>query len=360
MSKVANKAVAFINRNTLPTIVSEELDLDACYKDDEIVVKIHAAGLNPVDFALQFFAYPWLVNKQPKAYGRDYSGEIVRAGKNVKNFEVGERITGMFNHFFGKQGSLSNYLVFSPDKHPATVKMPAFNDAKYDDYVLNAAWPLVFSTAHQVLMGGSRPKLGPKSNILVIGASTAVSNSFVQIAKNHLEVGNVVGICSAKSFEHNQALGFDHLVAYDEGNTVSQVKELIKNELNNEKFDLIFDSVGSSDFFGSIDDVLKHKSENSYYLTIVGDHKMDYNNLNFMNAMPGWESLKRLGPFRRYNFQSILCKEDSDSVKLASQLIAEKKFKPAIDSVYDFDQYSEALKKLKSNKTKGKVVVKVT
>ncbi|SCV03185.1 LAME_0H08394g1_1 [Lachancea meyersii CBS 8951] len=359
MTIVANRAVTFVNNKSLPVISSQEIDLDTCYGDNEIVVKVHAAALNPIDWLMYQLAFSWFAGSEKKTFSRDYSGEIVKVGSSVENFEIGDKVVGLFEHILGPQGSLSDYLVFNPTKQCALTKMPACNDPKYSDYVLNAAWPLVFGTAYKILFGYGQ-KLGPGSKILVIGASTSVSNALVQIAKNYLNVETVVGICSKKSFEYNKALGYDHLVAYDEDNTVEKVVGLVKDKFENGKFDLVFDSVGNSDFFPRIHDVLKSRNEGSYYLTIAGDHKIKYANLSLWSILqPSWEMLKRYGPFRKYNYAYVLLNKNPKAMALGAQLIAEKKYKPAIDSVYEFGDYADAFKTLCSYQVKGKVVVKI-
>lgn len=142
-----------------------------------------------------------------------------------------------------------------------------------------------FGTAYGVLYDQGQ-KLGPDSKILVNGASTAVSN--VQIAKKELKIGTVIGICNSKSFECNKETGFDHLIAYEKGNVVEEVQKYLDNDLEGAKFDLIFDSVGTSQFFPTIDKLLKPMNEGSYFVTSAGNYKVDYKGslLNGINFFP--------------------------------------------------------------------------
>ncbi|SCU95697.1 LAFA_0G01706g1_1 [Lachancea sp. 'fantastica'] len=359
MVTVTNRAITFVNSKSVPSISSHEIDLDACYKGNEIVVKVHAAALNPIDLMVYHAAYPWLAGKHEKTFSRDYSGEVVKVGSRVKGFEVGDKIVGLFQHLWGAQGTLSNYLVLDPTVQCAVTKVQAFEDPQYSDYVLNAAYPLVFGTAYQALTGNGQ-KLGPDSRILVIGASTSVSSALVQIAKNHLKVGTVVGTCSKKSFDYNKAFGFDHLVAYDEGDQMQEIQKLVKTDFGNQKFDLIFDSVGSSDFFANITEILKDKHENSHYSSVAGDTILDYSNISLTSLLPSWESLRRWGPFRKYNYKYVLLRKDPHAMATAAQMIADKKYRPPIDSVHKFDDFADAFKRLSSHRAKGKVVIEVS
>ena len=130
------------------------------------------------------------------------------------------------------------------------------------------------SGLHSVLCSVRVSIWAPSSKVLVLGASTSVASCFIQIAKNYSHIGTVVGTCNSRSVDFNKAKGFDYLVTYDEGDTVEKIKELIANELNGEKFDLIFDTVGNKQFFPVINEVLKPMSANSQYVTIAGDAKL--------------------------------------------------------------------------------------
>lgn len=360
MSKVINRAVTFINNKTPATITTKELDLDRCFKDTEIVIKIHAASLNPIDVMVHNLAFKLPFNSSPKTFSRDYAGVIVKAGDKVDpEWKINDRVVGNFAHIYGEQGTLSDYLILDPSVQKAiahihdTTKL----DTKYDPFTLNAAWPLVFGTAHTALFDYGQ-KLGPDSKILVIGASTSVSYALVHIAKNVLNVGTVVGICSSQSFEHNKAAGFDHLVPYDQGPLTEEVGKLLVGTLRNEKFDLIFDSVGNNDFFPVMDKFLKPKSENSYYISISGDYKNNFNKHPF-NISSARSLFRAANPFRGYNYalETLPCKREY--MDLGAKLIADGKYAPKIDSVYNFDDYQKAMDRLKSNKAKGKVVIKI-
>ena len=80
---VTNSAVTFVNNKTPAKITTEEIDLNACFTDDEIVVEIHAAALNPIDFLLHSFAYSFILNGKPKVYSRDYSGCLLYTSRCV-------------------------------------------------------------------------------------------------------------------------------------------------------------------------------------------------------------------------------------------------------------------------------------
>lgn len=356
---VTNRAVTFVNKDTPATITTKEINLNSCYSENEIVIEIYAAALNPIDILITALAKPLFVGSSLKTLSRDYSGVIVRRGEKVSpKWKEGDKVNGMFAHVFGEQGSLSNYLILDPEKQTAIAHIEKCPRSEYDEFVFNAAWPLVFSTAYSALYGYGQ-KFGPESKILVIGASTSVSSALLQMAKHALNVGTVVGICNSKSVEYNKAQGYDYLATYDEGPIIESVGKILVGNLNNEKFDLIFDSVGNSDFFPVIDKFLKPKSENSYYLTIMGDTKPVYKTPSILSLISLGAVTRTLNPFRSFNYSLIVLKPNEDCMKLGAKLVAEGKYSPVIDTVYTFDEYQDAIEKLRSNRAKGKLVIKV-
>ena len=368
-SIVKQRSVTFVNSSTPPELTTKDLDLDTCYNQNEIVVKIHSAALNPVDSVVHYSANKWITSSSLKTYGRDYAGVIVRKGENVDpKFKIGDKINGILDKYvYGAEGTLSDYLVFNPSNQNAIGHMNNFdyldNDitSKFNEFDINSSYPLVFGTAYSVLFEKGQ-KWTPDSKILVNGASTAVSHCLIQIAKKHLKIGTVVGICNSKSFEYNKMAGFDYLIAYDEPNELEKVQRLVTETFNGEKFDLIFDSVGASQFFPIIETILKPRSENSYYLTIVGKGKAKYNAglLDAVRNVPLLNYIKSFNPWRKFNYDFIMLKTKPDFMELATEMASKKEFIPPLDSLYNLEDFQKALDRLNSNKARGKVVLRIT
>lgn len=359
---VTNKSVTYVNNTTPVTITSSELDLRSCYQDDEVVIEVHAAALNPIDFITHQLCNSYIFGKYPKTYSRDYSGVIIKAGKDVDNrWKVGDKVNGMYSHIYGERGTLTHYLILNPAKDvPIThmVEVPKDENDPYDDFVYAAAWPLTFGTAFSTLYDFKKDWTSD-SKVLVIGASTSVSYAFVHIAKNYFNIGTVVGICSKNSIERNKKLGYDYLVPYDEGSIVENVKKLKESVLENDKFDMIFDSVGNHDFFPVIDQFLKPKAKNSFYVTIAGNNKANYKNISWRDFVSLSSILKAINPFKKYNWRFGHPYPPNNFIEVGNEMIKKGTYKPPIDSVYEFDQYKEAIDRLMSNRAKGKVVVKM-
>ncbi|CAB4254486.1 similar to Saccharomyces cerevisiae YMR152W YIM1 Protein of unknown function [Maudiozyma barnettii] len=363
MSTVTQKSITYVNNTTAPTITTKEIDLDTCYNDNEIVIKVHAASINPVD-GLTYSACNYFVGGSSlKTFGRDFAGVIVRRGKDVNiKWQLNKKVNGQFKHVWGEKGSFTNYFVCNPEEVRSINTFETRDDdkssKKYNDFIINGAWPLVFGTGYSALHEKGQVWT-PESKILVIGASTSVALACVNIAKKILNIGTVVGICNSKAIEHNKERGFDHLIAYNdpEHSTVESIQSLIKNELGGEKFDLIFDAVGSSEFFPVMDTVLKPKSTNSQYITIAGDAVMDFTNKSMLGNFQLGPIKRKLNPFKKFNYDFTMLDNLFTYMELGATMIADGTYSPEIDSVYKFDDFKIAFDRVDTHLAKGKVVL---
>ncbi|CAL9730216.1 hypothetical protein MOUN0_J00276 [Monosporozyma unispora] len=366
-SIVKQRSVTFVNNTQPAKITEKDLDLDTCYKDDEIVVKIHSAALNPMDYILHHMATKWIASRKSKTYGMDYAGEIVRRGTRVETkWQIGDHINGQLIHGFDDKGTLSDYLVFKPCQYKGVGHMKTIDylnediTNRFNQFDISTSYPLVFATAYIALFGHGQ-KLGPNSKILVNGASTAVSNCLIQIAKKHLNVGTVVGVCNSNSFEYNKKAGFDRLFAYNEPKMMDKIQNYIKDEMEGEKFDMIFDSVGTSQYYPVIHSLMKPRKEDSYYVAVVGKGKQNYHGglLDMISNYPVKHIVLSHNPWRTYNYIHTRAKAESNFMELAALMISRKQFIPPLDSVFELKDFEKAIEKSQSNRAKGKIVIRI-
>ncbi|OXT10053.1 hypothetical protein B9K03_11780, partial [Rothia sp. Olga] len=92
-----------------------------------------------------------------------------------------------------------------------------------------------------------------------------------------LKVGTVVSVCNSNSLEYNKKAGYDYLFSYNQLNLSKKIQDFIKYDMKAEKFDMIFDSVGTSQYYPIIHDIMKPRKENSYFVSVAGNKKADYN-----------------------------------------------------------------------------------
>lgn len=164
-------------------------------KDGEILIKVQAAGINPVDRAVSAGFYP-LLGAPPFTVGWDVAGEVAAVGKGVKAFKVGERVFGMPR--FPKQAAAYAEYVASP-----AADVTATPDAISDEEA--AALPLAGLTAWLGLVRTAKLKAGEK--VLVQGAAGGVGHLAVQIAK---ALGaHVTATASAGKLDYLRGIGAD-------------------------------------------------------------------------------------------------------------------------------------------------------
>ncbi|KAL2933455.1 Quinone-oxidoreductase-like protein chloroplastic [Bienertia sinuspersici] len=163
-------------------------------KTDEVLLKVEAATLNPVDWKIQKgMLRPFLPRRFPIIPGTDVAGEVVQAGSAVTKFKTGDKVVGIVSHF-------ENVTVARP---------PEVSAAE------GAALPVAALTAHKALTESANIPLdgsGERKNVLITAASGGVGHYAVQLAK----LGNthVTATCGARNIDFVKGLGADEVLDY--------------------------------------------------------------------------------------------------------------------------------------------------
>jgi NADPH:quinone reductase-like Zn-dependent oxidoreductase len=169
--------------------------------DDEVLVRVHAASVNPADwYAMAGFPYvarPQMGLRTPRArLGLDVAGEVVAVGERVTRCKAGDEVFG------AGSGTLAEYAAVPEDALVAKPANLSFEQA--------AAVPVAGLTALQGLRdkGGIRPG----QRVLINGASGGVGTFAVQVAKAF--GADVTGVCSPRNVELVASLGADQVIDY--------------------------------------------------------------------------------------------------------------------------------------------------
>lgn len=167
-------------------------------KDDEVLVRVMAASVNPVDYKIRagLYAKP---EQLPIAIGRDVSGAIARCGTQVRNWKDGDEVFAMLSQDHG------GYAEYVTVKASELARKPDSLDHEHA-----AAVPLAAITAWQGLVdqGGLRPE----QRVLIHGAAGGVGHFAVQFAKAIGAQVFVTGLSADADFLH--ALGADAVIDY--------------------------------------------------------------------------------------------------------------------------------------------------
>ena len=195
-------------------------------KAGEVLIKVHAAALNPKDALVRKGKFRWLSgSKFPKFTGLDFAGVVEKTGEGV-DLAVGAPVYGFLNEFSTLRGTVADYVVA---KQNECAPMPAkltFEQA--------AALPLVCLTSLQALR--DLIHLQPGQKIAILGASGGVGTHAIQIAK--AMDAQVVTTSSQKNQSFCRVLGADEALDYATDNPFSTEKS----------YDGIFDVFGRQSY----------------------------------------------------------------------------------------------------------------
>lgn len=195
------------------------------YSDDQLLIKVKAAGLNPVDAKIRSGKHVSCSSLQlPAILGKDMSGIVEAVGKNVLGFAVGDKVFGCISHTY------SEYVVTDPD---AVVKKPeniSFEEA--------AAVSLAGLTAYQAIHEHLNVQAGQR--VLIQSAAGGVGHLALQFAK--LKGAWVYGTASGKNLDFLKTLGLDQPINYKE----ERFEEIVTD------LDAVMDTMGGEVLYRSI------------------------------------------------------------------------------------------------------------
>src|SRR5438874_1276664 len=223
------KAIVYRNYGSPDVLKCEEIEKPSA-GDDEVLIKVRAAAVNPFD--LLFRGTSYMVRmitglRKPKdtRLGVDVAGQVEAVGRNVTQFKPGDAVFGTCKGAFAEYVCTSeSALVVKPDN-------VTFEQA--------ASVPIAVITALQGLrLGGlgNKGHIQPGQKVLINGASGGVGTFAVQIAKSF--GADVTGVCSTRNVEMVRSIGADQVIDYTQHNFTA----------SNQRYDLILDCVGNHSF----------------------------------------------------------------------------------------------------------------
>lgn len=294
------------------------------------LIKVAYVSLNPVDYKLPevSLARAATLGKAPWIPGSDFSGTVIAS--NLSHIKPGDHVAGNTG---AKFGTLAEYIVVEGVELVA--KIP--DGASLEDA---STLPCAAQTAMQC----TDPFVKEGAHVLINGASGGTGVFGIQVAKN---LGcKVTAICSGANAALVKELGADEVIDYRSVDTVTELK---KGGL---KYDLIVDNVTVG---GPIYAQSKHYlKETGRYVSIAGAPNLDtLTGYLKMSYQPSWLG----GAGRKSTF--ILRKDDHKELAKLASWLAEGKLKTIIEKVYTLEESAEAFERLRSGRTRGKLVIKV-
>jgi NADPH:quinone reductase-like Zn-dependent oxidoreductase len=278
--------------------------------DDQILVRIRDAGVNPIDWKIrQGYMRQVRPASFPVTIGQDFAGEVVDVGKAITQFAVGERVFGF------AQGTYAEYAAA-----PASTVAIIPNSI---DFATAAALPTAGSTALQIIRDvvGAKPGM----SILIHGAAGGVGSFASQIAR---DLGaRVVGTATGADITYLKSLGVDKVIDYTRDRFEAKATGM----------DAAVDLVGG--------DTLSR----SYAVVKKGG-------VLATTVQPIDESAAKRAGIRAV--QVVMTRNAADLAELA-RLVEEGALKPRLDKTMSLSQAKEAQELSEAGKTQGKVILKV-
>jgi NADPH:quinone reductase-like Zn-dependent oxidoreductase len=296
--------------------------------DDDVLIRVHAAGVNAGDWRL-LRGEPFMIRlmaglRRPKhpILGADVAGRIEAVGRNVTELQPGDAVFGDLSG--SGYGAFAEYVA--APAHAVALK-PArltFEEA--------AAVPSAALTALQGLRDEAQLQAGQR--VLVNGASGGVGTFAVQIAK---ALGaEVTGVTSTRNLELVRALGADHVVDYTQEDYTSA----------GQRYDVILDAAA----FRPLAEHQRALAAGGAYVLVGGSFK---EMLAVMTLGP-WRS-RRSGQ----RFRTFVKQAKPQNLAFVRELLEAGRLAPAIDRCYPLGEAAEALRYLGTHRARGKVVITV-
>ncbi|KAH8679963.1 hypothetical protein BGZ60DRAFT_503609 [Tricladium varicosporioides] len=318
--------------------------------ENELLIKVHAASINPVDIQLWRSGLVGVVAGE-KGMGRDYSGTIIAVGSNVKGWNVGDEVFGFLFKALGP-GTFSEYINVLPSSGPIARKPDVLTHEQA------ASIPLVVLTAYACL-GWLPPQTDRQRRVIVRGASGGTGMWVVQLAKVGYNC-HVTAICSSRNAQFVKELGADEVIDYTSQNISTTLQA---HRESSTAFDLLIDCVGGTELVPIYPQLLHTRGA---YVTIVGD-KSNVKTLGgpityFTSPAQCIRYIKGYiwGP----RYACISLHQKSSYLEEVARLVEKGEVKTEVQEVLDgiFDEresWRKAVQLMEDGRVRGKVVLRI-
>lgn len=322
------KAIVYTQYGTPDVLRLQEVEKPSP-KDDDVLVKIHAASVNKSDW-LRLTGKPFItrlftggpLQPQLNILGSDIAGTVEAVGRNIRSFRPGDEV---FADVSGVGlGGFAEYVAV-PEKvlarKPASI---SFEEA--------AAVPVAGVTALQGLR--DKGHLQPGQKVLIHGASGGVGTFAVQVAKAF--GAEVAAVCSTRNVEMARSMGADEVIDYKKEDFAKR----------GEHYDLIFAANGNR----TLADFRRALTPDGLCVIAGGTMRQIFRGMLF-------GSLVTMGS--RQKITNIAAQSDAQDLAYLAELLEAGKVRPVIDRCYPLSDTADALRYLGDTHPSGKVVIQI-
>jgi NADPH:quinone reductase-like Zn-dependent oxidoreductase len=280
----------------------------------EILVRVHAAGINPVDTQVRQGPAADLANVRfPYVPGYDLSGVVAEVGAGVTRFAVGDEVYAMIE--LGRAGAYAEYAVVRDGEAAPKPASASHAEAASLPLVALTAWQALFSTAD----------LQPGQTVLVHAGAGGVGSIAIQLAK--WRGAHVVATASERNHDFLRALGADRVIDY----TTERFEEVAG------QVDVVLDPIGRDTQVRSLG-ILR---EGGILVGLMG--------LTREARSPG----------RNVRATAILVEPDSSQLRQIAALVDAGELRPIVSHLMPLSQVADAHRQSETRRTRGKIVLEV-
>lgn len=304
----------------------------------DVLVRLHASGLNPVDYKLRRKGgfYP---NRLPLILGCDGAGVVQAVGEAVTKFKIGDEVF-FFNGGMGgdEQGNYAELTIVHQDYLAAKPKSLSMVEA--------ASVPLVWLTAWEALF--ERCSLQTGETILIHGGAGGVGYIAIQIAK-YAGATALTTISNPEKAEFARSMGADHCINYKEENFVDRVLDLTSGK----GVDIVFDTIGGQVF------------ADSFPAVKIYGHVVTLDEINFSKDEVKVAKLRNLTLSYELMLTPMHFKMREARVRQtgmldeAARLIDAGQVKVFVNNIFTLDEIAQAHHVVESGHSVGKTVIKI-
>jgi NADPH:quinone reductase-like Zn-dependent oxidoreductase len=307
-------------------------------RDDDLLVEIHAAGVNLLDAKIRDGDFkPVMPYRPPFVLGHDAAGTVLRVGPKVRRFKPGDEIYARPRD--GRVGTFAQFIALNEADAALKPKNLTMEEA--------ASMPLAALTAWQVLV--EKADLSPGQSVLIHAGSGGVGTIAIQLAK-HLGA-TVATTTSTANIDLVRSLGADVVVDYK--------KEDFEKVLSG--YDLVVNSLGAD----TLEKSLRVLKPGGRLISISGPPDVAFAReiganwflQQFMRLLS--LKIRRKARVRRVRYSFVFMRAEGEQLSRITSLIESGIIRPVIDRVFPFEATNAALAYVETGRSKGKVVVKV-
>ncbi|MEY2487942.1 MAG: hypothetical protein QOH39_3590 [Verrucomicrobiota bacterium] len=281
--------------------------------EDEVLIRVMAASVNPVDAAIRQGYLAKLTGTLPFVPGMDAAGVIEKVGSKITKFKTGDPVYAFFT--LKDEGGYAEFVVARKDEVALKPKRLSYEEAASVPAAASTAWKALVETG----------KLGPGQTVLIHGGAGGVGHFAIQIAR--ARGAKVIATASTANQDFLKQLGANVTIDY----TKTKFEDVARD------VDVVLDSVG--------EDTLKRSyavvKKGGIIVSIVDD--------------PDPAALEGRG----IRGQSLRTAPDPAVLEELAKLIDAKKMTPVVSQVFPLSDVAKAHDQIATRHTRGKIVIKI-